>query len=379
MRKEKKISRRHAIILSAFLVSVLLGIQLVAATAWTADAANEGPEIVILQMSNDPDTDWAVKDLQQRLSEFIVDDPFFVDRVRVVQTSDPFMAMELDGEIVVYASHGGPLGLVTGKRLTSWKTMADIVSNSGALMHLFLACDSKNIIRYGDEESGKKLYTVPGARPAEVTNVEIASTIMLTLGLDADFVEEYRIDGLTEAKQLVETEFSVHMMDFSQIILDEIETIDNSYTDTHRIYRFTMEQPFNGIGYFSSLPMDLQTVIMDYYSKEWLLQNGYLEPNVRQKTDLGITYTKNYYYEATWVNDDPPISGLKGANPLIAKLTSKNTLNKDLECLLAPQYSITVKEAIWSTLIAFAKLFVFISCIVLFVGLLAYGFSIGEM
>ncbi|MDF1539088.1 MAG: hypothetical protein P1Q69_09300, partial [Candidatus Thorarchaeota archaeon] len=143
MKKEKVIHRRHALLLSAFLVSILLGIQLVAATAWTADAANEGPGIVILQMSNDPDTDWAVKDLQQRLSEFIVDDPFFVDRVRVVQTSDPFMAMELDGEIVVYASHGGPLGLVTGKRLTSWKTMADIVSDSGALMHLFLACDSK--------------------------------------------------------------------------------------------------------------------------------------------------------------------------------------------------------------------------------------------
>ncbi|MDF1540207.1 MAG: hypothetical protein P1Q69_15035, partial [Candidatus Thorarchaeota archaeon] len=135
------------------------------------------------------------------------------------------------------------------------------VSDSGALMHLFLACDSKNIIRYGDEESGKKLYTVPGARPAEVTNVEIASTIMLALGLNADFVEEYRIDGLTEAKQLVETEFSVHMMDFSQIVLDEIETIDNSYTDTYtdtyRVYRFTIEEPFNGIGYFSSLPMDL--------------------------------------------------------------------------------------------------------------------------
>ncbi|MDF1540208.1 MAG: hypothetical protein P1Q69_15040 [Candidatus Thorarchaeota archaeon] len=46
---------------------------------------------------------------------------------------------------------------------------------------------------------------------------------------------------------------------------------------------------------------------MDYYSKEWLLQNGYLEPNVRQKTALGIIYTKNYYYEATWVIDDPPI------------------------------------------------------------------------
>ncbi|MDF1539460.1 MAG: hypothetical protein P1Q69_11220, partial [Candidatus Thorarchaeota archaeon] len=106
------------LLLSATVVAILLGIQLVAATAWTADTANEGPGIVILQMSDDPDTIWAVKDLQQRLAEFIVDDPFFPDRVRLVKTNDPYMAMELEGKIIIYVSHGGALGIVTGNRLT---------------------------------------------------------------------------------------------------------------------------------------------------------------------------------------------------------------------------------------------------------------------
>ncbi|MDF1540978.1 MAG: hypothetical protein P1Q69_18930, partial [Candidatus Thorarchaeota archaeon] len=119
------------------------------------------------------------------------------------------------------------------------------VSDSGALMHLFLACDSKNILRFGNEESGKKLYTVPGSRPAEISNVEITSTIMLALGLNSEYVEEYRRNGLTEAQVTIESESQVHVMDFEQIVLDEIETIDNSYSDsytsTHRIYRFSVD------------------------------------------------------------------------------------------------------------------------------------------
>ena len=63
MLKEKKLSKKRLVILSSLFVAAILGIQLVAATAWTADAANRGPEVVILQMSQDPDTNWAVQDL----------------------------------------------------------------------------------------------------------------------------------------------------------------------------------------------------------------------------------------------------------------------------------------------------------------------------
>ena len=67
------------------------------------------------------------------------------------------------------------------------------------------------------------MYTVPGARPAEVTNIEIATTVMLAFGLDPDEVNQYRTAELTEAKELIQTGESVHIMDFEQIILDEIE------------------------------------------------------------------------------------------------------------------------------------------------------------
>ncbi|MCF2138394.1 MAG: hypothetical protein K9W43_14275 [Candidatus Thorarchaeota archaeon] len=292
------------------LLTIMLGIQLVAVTAWTADAANEGPSIVILQLSDDPDTAWAVNDLMGRLHGFITDDPYFVDRVTVQKTSDPFVAEHLEGAIVIYATHGGPLGLVTGHRLTSWPVMARIVERSSAIMHLFMACDSKNIIRYGDEASHKKLYTVPGARPAEVTNVEITAAVLLALGHTSEEVEAYRTRELTRAKDLVQSGTSVHIMDFEQVILNEIDYIDDhysdTYTDTHRVYRYAETVTFSGIGSFSSLPLDLQQLIMQYYSNYWIdLGVGY-EPDHQSPTDVYIVYTKNYYYEATWVVDVPP-------------------------------------------------------------------------
>ena len=73
----------------------------------------------------------------------MTDDPFFPDRVRLIKTSDPYMAMELEGAIVIYASHGGPFGIVTGKHITSWKTMAGIVEESPVSLHLFMACCSR--------------------------------------------------------------------------------------------------------------------------------------------------------------------------------------------------------------------------------------------
>ncbi len=291
------------------LLTIMLGVQLVAATAWTADAANEGPSIVILQLSNDPDTTWAVNDLVDRLHGFITDDPFFVDRVIVQKTNDPFVAEHLDGAIVIYATHGGPLGLVTGKRLTSWPVMARIVERSSAIMHLFMACDSKNIIRYGDASSQKKLYTVPGARPAEVTNVEITAAVLLALGHDSKEVEDYRTSELTHAKDLVQSGTSVHIMDFEQVILSEIDYIDDhysdTYTDTHRVYRYAETDLLIGVSNFTLLPADLQSLIMEYYGTFWAEINGNLEPNVRQIQDLNMKYIRNYYYEATWIVDDP--------------------------------------------------------------------------
>ncbi|NHJ15235.1 MAG: hypothetical protein EAX95_16255, partial [Candidatus Thorarchaeota archaeon] len=55
--------KRRIVVFCALATMAILSIQLLAATAWTADAANQGPPVVILQLSNDADTDWAVADL----------------------------------------------------------------------------------------------------------------------------------------------------------------------------------------------------------------------------------------------------------------------------------------------------------------------------
>lgn len=309
-----KLKKKSATVILAAAIGFILMTQIVAVTAWTADSANQGPSIVILELSSDADTRWAMNDLRNRLSEFITDDPFFQNRITHVRTSDPRAALEYPGDIIVYISHGGPLGMVTGKRLTSWETMAEVVMKSNALLHLFAACASRNIIRYGDEESGKKLYTVPGARPAEVTNVEITSTIMLALGINSEQVEEYRKRELTKAKELVQSGASVHIMDFEQVVLDEIEYIDDhysdSYTDTHRVYRFSEEYTLSGIDGFNDLPLELRDTIMHYFR---VYVDDYGVPYTRLLHSCSITYVMNYYYEAEWVVDDseppPPDDG----------------------------------------------------------------------
>ncbi len=117
------VEKRCFTVALAVLISLVITGQLVVQMAWTADQANAGPTIAVLQLSNDKDTDWAVNDLLARLRSFVVDDLFIQDRIRVVKTSNPHIAESLDNNIVVYMSHGGPLGIVTGSRLTSWKTM----------------------------------------------------------------------------------------------------------------------------------------------------------------------------------------------------------------------------------------------------------------
>ncbi len=174
---------RHYVVICVIITSFVLGVQLISAVAWAADTTHMGPAITIVQLSQDEDSNWAVEDLRTRLSKFITDDPFFPDRIKVLKTSDPYVAEYIDDRFIVYVSHGGPLGIVTGRYLTSWEQMAKIVENSPAFLHLFTACSSKNIIRYGSEDTEKRIYVVPGARPAEVTNVEITASIMLRLAL----------------------------------------------------------------------------------------------------------------------------------------------------------------------------------------------------
>ena len=100
-------------------------------------------------------------------------------------------------------------------------------------------------------------------------NVEITTTVMLTFGLDSDQVREYRESELEQAKDLVQSGRSVHIMDFEQIILTEVESIDDSYsdtyTDTFRVYRYSEEDIINDIFEFSDLPTDLKYAISDYY------------------------------------------------------------------------------------------------------------------
>ncbi|MFX0054126.1 MAG: hypothetical protein ACFFAX_01650 [Promethearchaeota archaeon] len=300
-------SPRSIVVFATCVVSTLLLLQLVAAAAWTADSANMGPPVVILQLADDPDTNWAVADLQEKLSRFIVDDPYLVNRIVVRRTDNPHIARDLTQSIVIYVSHGGPFGIVTGKRVTSWKSMADIVTESAASMHLFAACDSRNIIRYGHEDAEKKLYTVPGARPAEVTNIEIASTVMLAFGLDAEYVEAYRTSELTDAKKRIEAGMKAHIMDFEQIILSEIDNIDESYSDTYtssyRVYRDSVTEELSGILGFSELPYDVRHLLSIYYS--YYTDNSGV-PYVIQLDNCLIDYTKNYYYEAWWVEDPEP-------------------------------------------------------------------------
>jgi len=299
-------NRKHMLYACVTFVTIVLGMQLVAATAWTADMANSGPCITIIQLSQDPDSDWATNDLVTRLSEFIHDDSFIKNRIEVIKTNDPYVAESITDRIIIYVSHGGPIGIVTGDRLTSWRTMAEIVTESKGIMHLFTSCYSRNIIRYGDSTSGEKLYTVPGARPAEVTNVEITSSIMLALGLDTNYVEGYRTSELTVAKELIESEESVHIMDFEQIILTEIEAIDDnyedSYTDTHRVYRFTEEDTLTGIYGYSDLPYEIRYQISLYFGS---YLDDDLVPVSLTFISCTVSYIRNYYYEAEWIVDYP--------------------------------------------------------------------------
>lgn len=117
------LGRSRVVVSLAVLVSLVFAGQLMAQLAYTADGTNAGASIAVLQLSDDGDTQWAVDDLLVRLSTFITDDPFLPDRLRLVQSDSADIVRSLDSDIVVYVTHGGPLGIVTGRTLTSWETM----------------------------------------------------------------------------------------------------------------------------------------------------------------------------------------------------------------------------------------------------------------
>jgi hypothetical protein len=331
----KSVDKRFLVLVSAVFVTVVLSMQLLASTAWTADAANAGPSVVILQLSNDEDTDWAVEDLVKRLSKFIHDDTFLPDRLVVRRTNDPHEAESIKNKIIIYVSHGGPLGIVTGERLTSWSRMARIVENSPTSIHLFAACYSKNIVRHGNRDSGKSLYTVIGARPAEVTNVEITTTVMLAFGLSPEYIEQYRTTELTRSKSLIQSGESVHMMDFEEIILNEIEAIDGSYnstyTDDRKVYREAVEVTYSLPGHLCELPADLLDAIDDYF--RFYVDSDGIDAE-RNLEDLYITYIKNYYINSTYFTGEgegeslslPPTAGSVEKSDLYSELYSEALL-----------------------------------------------------
>ena len=315
------LSKKRIVSLFAVSVAVILFLQLLAMTAWTADDANRGPSIAIVQLSDDPDSDWAVSDIQTRLGEFVSDDAFIRDRVVVKKTSDPTLIERLDEDIIIYVTHGGPVGMVTGNYVTSWKQMADIVSRSSASIHLFTTCYSKRIVKYGDSDSGKNLYTVPEARPAEVSDVEVVSTVMLALGISSSDVETYRTQELTKAKCYIESGGEVHIMDFNEIIIDSISDVESSNPSTHPpedpLYYedqytiqylvenyYTLDGDYGGLNGYYAQPARIWTLI-DYYFRAYTLFDG--TSGMRDLESLELSCVESWYYTATYYTEIPEI------------------------------------------------------------------------
>ncbi|MFW9842549.1 MAG: hypothetical protein ACFFES_16760 [Candidatus Thorarchaeota archaeon] len=313
---EKTLSKRRKVCLASIIVTVILFLQLYAMTAWSSNEANLGPSIVILQLSDDSDSDWAVNDIYSRLQEFIPDDPYIVDRLTIRKSSDPNIIKNLDTDIIIYVSHGGPLGIVTGKCLTSWMQLADIIENSKAPIHLFTTCESKRIVKYGRPDSEKILYTVPGSRPAEVSDIEVISTALLALGVDSSDVDTYRTQELTKAKENIENGNSIHIMSFSEVVLDTISSIANegasaidqdpsfppelpensTYESDQVVVRFNSTYTYD-IGNYTSLSARIRDIVMNYF-RGYTLFGG--TSSIRAIENLMITCIEQYYFNATY-------------------------------------------------------------------------------
>jgi len=107
-----RLDRRKIVMICALAVTLVLGTQLLAVTAWTADAANQGPGIVIVQLSDDPVSDWTVNDLLGRLSTFVTDDLFFPDRVTLRKRATRMLLNGLVGKSSYMSLTEGNLALL---------------------------------------------------------------------------------------------------------------------------------------------------------------------------------------------------------------------------------------------------------------------------
>ncbi|MDF1541282.1 MAG: hypothetical protein P1Q69_20460, partial [Candidatus Thorarchaeota archaeon] len=152
-----KVYRKTWISLVAILVTAIFMGQLLAGVGFTADMANSGPKIAIVKMTNDENVEWAEDDIIDRLEPLIVDDPFIKNRITLYDIDDVEELSVIDGDIIIYLSHGGTKGLMIGENLLTWAEMAEFVMKSDASLHLFAACKSKEIIKYGDDDSEKHL------------------------------------------------------------------------------------------------------------------------------------------------------------------------------------------------------------------------------
>jgi hypothetical protein len=292
------LDRRKIVMICALAVTLVLGTQLLAVTAWTADAANTGPRIALVKLSNEKNVEWAMDDLIEHLNLFICDDPWLRDRITIIETNNPRDAIDFSGHIVVYVSHGGMSGILTGDTVTSWPEMAGIVSESKAGLHLFAACFSKEIVKYGDENSGKMVYSVPGARPAEITNLMIVSAIKIALGHDVDTVTNERHDELSQLKEMLESGGAYHLLDFEQVILNELDAIDADYTENYneqqvtRYLRGTDVTTWSSTSNYGQLPTEVRNLLSEYfplgtltelsidYGEDWYTRENY-EPEVQ--------------------------------------------------------------------------------------------------
>jgi len=332
--------------------------QLYVITAWSANDANMGPTVVILQFSDDPDSDWAVNDIYSRLREFIPDDPFIVDRLTIRKSSDPNVIENLDADMVIYVSHGGPLGIVTGNCLTSWMQLADIIENSKVPIHLFTSCESKRIVKYGSSDSDKILYTVPGSRPAEVSDIEVISTVLLALGVDSSYVDTYRTQELTKAKEYIQNGGAIHIMSFSEVILDTISdiydedtsqtiyhdpadpfppgTLDENYDTDQIVVRFNSTYTYD-VSNYTSLSARIRDIIENYF-RGYTLFGG--SSGNRAIENLMITCVEHYYSNATY--------GTYGASGTLENLLDTYQLDPTLSTFYYDALELTELEWVYS-------------------------------
>ncbi len=282
--------KRNTARVAAVFFSVLFFLSVVSQAAIVSNDAMAGPRVAIIQLGDDEDVAWATQDIIKRLSDFITDDPFIPDRVTLFKTGNPHSVEQFSGDIVVWVSHGGPRSIVTGNSLTTWQQMAEIVDDSRAKMHLFAACFSNNIIKYGADSSDKWIYGIPGQRPAEVIDIDIVASVMIALGANQDTIDEYRYSEIAEARDKMQRCDSRHILSYNAILLDDLGTISDEFQDIiegiETEYRWTMTT----LDSMPELPDEMEDVIMRYW--------GYYfdpDPIPRQILSVYVKYNKSEY------------------------------------------------------------------------------------